>query len=339
MATPLLPHAERFLNGLDVAPRTVITYREALKTLTQFMTADGAPAPFTHETLAYFRQWMRTERGYSRRTENTYLAGAVRWVEWLDAHSLLPEGITSTRMKLLLSESRGRRRTGYKTQPIQEAVPLLIAHYANQPLPTGEAPRVRRARLALLRNRALVHTLFATAMRAHEVAGVRRGDCADGAQAHLRITGKGEKERVVLLNEEAQAAIADYLTARDADLSARLKHTPNPREPLFVRHDRDRLTAITTKTVWQVVAHAARAVGAQHAISPHDFRRYLATTLLSEGMPLESVQAFLGHESIVTTRTVYAHTWSEVLEDQVQTYRPSPAQAARRARRKTGDAE
>lgn len=331
MAPPLLPHAERFLNGLDVAPRTVATYREALKTLTQFMTADGAPAPFTHDTLAHFRQWMRAERGYSRRTENTYLAGAVRWVEWLDAHELLPPGVTSTRMKLLLSESRGRRRAGYKTQPIQEAVPLLLEYYANQPLPGGDSPRARRARLALLRNRALVHTLFATAMRAHEAAGLRRGDCADGAQAQVRITGKGEKERVVLLNAEAQAAIAAYLAERDADLSARLQHAPSPREPLFVRHDRDRLTAITTKTVWLVVTQAARAVGAQLSISPHDFRRYLATTLLSEGMPLESVQAFLGHESIVTTRTVYAHTWSEVLADQVQTYRPSPAQAARRA--------
>ena len=49
-------------------------------------------------------------------------------------------------------------------------------------------------------------------------------------------------------------------------------------------------------------------------------------------MPLESVQAFLGHESIVTTRTVYAHTWSEVLDDQVKTYRPSPSQALRRAK-------
>jgi integrase len=53
--------------------------------------------------------------------------------------------------------------------------------------------------------------------------------------------------------------------------------------------------------------------------------------------PLESVQAFLGHESIVTTRTVYAHTWSEVLDDQVQTYRPSPAQALRRATKKLPD--
>jgi site-specific recombinase XerD len=103
---------------------------------------------------------------------------------------------------------------------------------------------------------------------------------------------------------------------------------------LFIRHDRATAAAITTKTVWQIVSQAARALGLASKVSPHDFRRYIATTMLSEGMPLESVQAFLGHESIVTTRTVYAHTWTEVLDDQVQTYRPTPAQALKRAQRK-----
>ena len=87
--------------------------------------------------------------------------------------------------------------------------------------------------------------------------------------------------------------------------------------------------------MWLVVSQAAKGAGVSESISPHDFRRYLATSLLSEGMPLESVQAFLGHESIVTTRTVYARTWSEVLDDQVQTYRPSPTQAIQRAAKKT----
>jgi len=94
------------------------------------------------------------------------------------------------------------------------------------------------------------------------------------------------------------------------------------------------MTPITTKTVWQVVSQAARALGLETKISPHDFRRYIATAMLSEGMPLESVQSFLGHESIITTRTVYAHTRIEVLEDQVKTYRPSPAQALQRSQRK-----
>jgi site-specific recombinase XerD len=190
--------------------------------------------------------------------------------------------------------------------------------------------------LSILRNRAIVHTLFATGLRAQELASLRRADCAEGAGDKILITGKGEKERLVALNAEARTAIRAYLRARDERdeaASRPLGGVGAADEPLFIRHDRDQATAISTKTVWQVISQAARELGLASKVSPHDFRRYIATTMLSEGMPLESVQAFLGHESIVTTRTVYAHTWSEVLDEQVQTYRPSPAQALRRAQR------
>ncbi|MCS6909532.1 MAG: tyrosine-type recombinase/integrase [Anaerolineales bacterium] len=341
---PLPAHAEKFLTTIDVAPKTVITYRHALRTFAEFLL-DSRPKPsiddntvplqlLQEDSPARFRHWMRSEREFSRRTENTYLAGVIRFIEWLDVHSLLPSGLMATRMKLILREARGRRRTGYKTQPIKEAVPQIIAYYDSSPLPAPETPRLRRRRLTLLRNRALVHTLFASGMRAHELAGLRRSDCADGHADRILITGKGEKERVVLLNPEAQAAIRAYLKARDEDRAANRKRpVPGKQEPLFIRHDRDQITPISTKTVWLVVSQAARALGLDTSISPHDFRRYIATAMLSEGMPLESVQEFLGHESIVTTRTVYARTRNEVLEDQVKTYRPTPAQALRRSLR------
>jgi integrase len=347
---PTLAHSANFLSSIDVAVKTGLTYGHALQALAEFLSGNSNPnsnsnsTPLTQlkeDTLAQFRGWMRKERGYGRRTEETYLAGAVRFVEWLDAHAHLPPGLQSSRMKLLLRESKGRRRVGYKTQPIKEAVPLIIQYFDSLPLPNDDKPRPRRQRLSILRNRAIVHTLFATGLRAQELASLRRSDCADGEGDKMLITGKGEKERVVMLNPEAKAAIRAYLRARDEDRSQKSEvgsqksEVRSQREaPLFIRHDRDRLAPITTKTVWQVVSEAAKALGLEATISPHDFRRYIATTMLSEGMPLESVQAFLGHESIVTTRTVYAHTWTEVLDDQVKTYRPSPSQALRRAKRK-----
>lgn len=346
---PLPAHAEKFLTTIDAAPKTVITYRHALQTFAQFLLSSQPESPrlsgglvplrlVQEDSLARFRHWMRAEQAFSRRTENTYLAGVIRFLEWLDARALLPTGLMSARLKLILREARGRRRTGYKTQPIKETVPQIIAYYANSPLPAPQTPRQRRQRLTLLRNRALVHTLFASGMRAHELAGLRRSDCNDGRADHLLITGKGEKERVVLLNAEAQAAIQAYLQARDEDRAASNKRSaPSKQDPLFVRHDRDQVTPISTKTVWFVVSQAARALGLDTTVSPHDFRRYIATAMLSEGMPLESVQEFLGHESIVTTRTVYARTRSEVLEDQVKTYRPTPAQALKRSLRRTNE--
>ncbi len=363
---PSLAHVDTFLSHIDVARKTEITYRYALKTLAEYLSGPAAPtesmatgsadagvpsprvvvpvARLHRDTLAEFRHWMRHVRKLSRRTEGTYLAAAVRYVEWLDANDLLKDDITSSQMTLVLRNARGRRRTGYKTQPIKEAVPLIIDYYERLELPSSDTARGRRQRLVILRNRAIVHTLFATGLRAQELASLRRADCNDGASDKILITGKGEKERLVVLNAEAKSAIRSYLQARDIDQRARRatgkigrSKPPTPAaEPLFLRHDREGANAISTKTVWLLVSSAAKALGLSTKISPHDFRRYMATTLLSEGMPLESVQAFLGHESIVTTRTVYAHTWSEVLDDQVKTYRPNVADALRRGKAKQG---
>ena len=90
--------------------------------------------------------------------------------------------------------------------------------------------------------------------------------------------------------------------------------------------------------MWQVISQAVEGLKREgyqidDAISPHDFRRYIATAMLSEGMRLEQVQSFLGHESPETTRIVYAQTRDETLVDAVATYRPTLPDAVARANR------
>jgi site-specific recombinase XerD len=75
------------------------------------------------------------------------------------------------------------------------------------------------------------------------------------------------------------------------------------------------------------VKHAADQKGLTAWVSPHAFRHFRATQLLNEGMPLESVQAYLGHASPSTTRIVYAHTKKDVLRDQLNTYGLSTREA------------
>jgi integrase/recombinase XerD len=368
---PQLDLAQEFLDTIDVAEHTRRTYRVALDALAQFVAGakrDRDPkakrrhdeTPAVHivalqklelTTLARFRTWLQQEHHYTRRTVQTYLAGALRFVRWLEVRDRLPAPLSASRMQLILAEDRGRRRSYYIPQKIKESVPLIVHYFDALPHPAADTPRGRRQQLALLRNRAIAHTLFATGMRVQELVSLRRADAQEGDGTLLHIIGKGQKPRTVKLTADAKKAIAAYLKARDVardaarEASARKRpasEKDTAKEPLFTRHDRELkrpqdLNPITTRMVGELIGQAAAALDLQTTISPHDFRRYIANTLLSQGMPLESVQAFLGHESPVTTRIVYAHsTWSEVLDDQLETYMPDIHDAVARALKKRG---
>ena len=353
-ARPTLEFADEFLHALDAEPTTKSAYRFALLAFAEFLAENkGVLVPLSQlapDSLVQFRESLthaapqgatakkHKKSKYSERTIAQYLVGVLRFLEWLDANRRLPEGLSSTQMRLILKNARGRKRRYYKPQPIQEAVPLIVEYWDQQPAALADTPRKAGQRLVVLRNRAMVHTLFATGLRAHELAKLKRKDGADGMEAKLIIVGKGGKPRVVALDVEAQAAIQAYLKARDEPRDAVLDRSD---EPLFIRHDRvpQKLYPITIKTVWKVVMDAVKGLKAAGyrlpaTISPHDFRRYIATYLLSEGMRLEVVQQFLGHASPETTRKAYAMTWDEVMDDQVATYRPALSEAAERARGK-----
>jgi len=347
---PQLALADDFLQAVDVADHTRRAYRVALEALAEFVagqarqrdrkTRDARPTriiPLTRlkpTTLAQFRSWLLDEHQYQRRAVNTYLAGAVRFMQWLDVREALPASLSASRMLLILKEERRGRRSGYIPQPIKEAVPFIVRYYVELPDPPAPTPRAQRERLALYRNRALVQTLFATGVRVQELTQLRRSDYDQGDRPALKIIGKGTQPRRAQLNDAAHQALQAYLRGRDAARPA--TESARAKEPLFTRHDRDLaqtklLQPITTRMVGEIIRRAAAALDLPETLSPHDFRRYVANTLLSQGMPLESVQQFLGHASIVTTRTVYAHsTWDQVLDDQLATYLPDPLELAQK---------
>ena len=123
---------------------------------------------------------------------------------------------------------------------------------------------------------------------------------------------------MLLLTSEAQEKIRAYCNARDDSYDA-----------LFISHRRGLGQALSRVSVWQAVKKATYALGLSKITSPHSFRHFRATQLLNEGMPLESVQAYLGHSSPETTRKVYAHTHTRVLRDQLNTFGLSPKEASR----------
>lgn len=305
--------ASVFLQQMGFRIHTANTYRHGLEAFLAFARktyADQTLEALDPGCLEGFDRWMLSPRGrgYSPRTAAVYLAAVRRLLEWLDARESLPQGFSLTRAQHRLAVHRGRRgRHGYHRRPVDERLPEIVTYYDDLPLPAPDSPRARQRRLILLRARAVVHVLYATAARVSEVTGLTRQQLRDGRAGEVLVTGKGERQRVVFVAPDAQRAIRAYLHERS---------DPNPW--LFVPHNGRRPGHIVRGTIWVIVKQAARALRLDAATSPHTFRHYRATQLLNNGMPLESVQALLGHRSITTTRTVYAETFTATLREQVQ---------------------
>ncbi len=304
---------QAFLTSLhDASDNTRAAYKAGLA------LAVEAKLPLDEDVLQRFSALL-AKRKFARATRRLYLASLRRLLQWMDAHDLLPAGFNRAKAEARLRVSRGDSRAGYRHRAVDPDLPRIITYYDEQPLPdpSNTCSAASCKRLELLRDRAIMHTLYASAGRVSEVAALTRAQVADGRASEVLITGKGNKERMLFLTPEACAAIRAYCNERD-----------DPYPALFISHRRNKGQPLTRMSIWRAVKRAARALGLSKAASPHAFRHYRATQLLNEGMPLESVQAYLGHASPETTRVVYAHTRTAVLRDQLDTYGLSPKQAA-----------
>jgi site-specific recombinase XerD len=197
-------------------------------------------------------------------------------------------------------------------------IPRIVTYYDSIPLPPPDEKNGKRKRLNILRARAIVHTLYASAGRVSEVASLTREAVLDGRKSEVRITGKGNKDRLLLLTKEAQQAIAAYCREREDNYPG-----------LFISHGRDVGKTLGRGTLWSVVKKAAKELGLFKGTSPHAFRHFRAQQLLHEGMDLDVLQAYLGHADISTTRRIYApYTAVDKVRDQLETFGRSARDAA-----------
>ena len=155
-----------------------------------------------------------------------------------------------------------------------------------------------------LRDRAMLELMYASGLRVSELVDLKTVHVGM-AEAALRVTGKGAKERLVPFGEEAHAWLVRYEREARAAILGR-KST----DALFVTA---RGAAMTRQMFWKLVkAHALRA-GIAVPLSPHTLRHAFATHLLNHGADLRAVQMLLGHADISTT-TIYTHVARERLK-------------------------
>jgi integrase/recombinase XerD len=164
------------------------------------------------------------------------------------------------------------------------------------------APRVDRP--LGLRDRAMLETLYASGLRVTELVKLKLGQVSQDMGV-VQVVGKGSKERLVPLGEEAIEWIGRYLgEARPQLLGARAA------DDLFVTA---RGAAMTRQMFWHLLRRYAAQAGLRKPISPHTLRHAFATHLLNHGADLRVVQLLLGHSDISTTQ-IYTHVARERLK-------------------------
>jgi integrase/recombinase XerD len=285
MNAPVDPVVERFLDALwlesGLSRNTLTAYRSDLEGLAVWLQA--SPVTATRDQLQDYLA-DRVRQGAQPRTSARLLSSLRRFYRFL----LREEMIAVDPSALLESPRLGRPLPKALTEELVEK--LLAAPPSDSPLG--------------LRDRAMLETLYATGLRVSELVTLALTQLNLQAGV-VKVIGKGNKERLVPLGEEAMEWLQRYLT-NARPLLLRRKTS----EALFPT---SRGTPMTRQAFWHNIKRYARAAGIETNLSPHTLRHAFATHLLNHGADLRVVQMLLGHADLSTTQ-IYTQVARERLK-------------------------
>ncbi len=285
------------------------------------MATDTRARP-AHETLVDYRGYLLMQARLSPSTVETYAREAADLLEALEESALAVEAVTPAFLIEYVLARQLEGRDGRTVAKCLSALRSLFAYLvregrvASNPARRVESPRIATrlpvvwseqdvdrlldaidlSRIGGLRDRALFELVYSAGLRVSEVADLRLENLYLKA-GHLRVRGKGDRERSVPLGEVARVWLERYLRDERPVLEDRGPHA----QEVFLSVRGARLSR---KTIWKrFKEHAARAgLGGK----VHTLRHSFATHLLKGGADLRSVQELLGHRDIRTTQ-VYTH--------------------------------
>jgi integrase/recombinase XerD len=164
------------------------------------------------------------------------------------------------------------------------------------------------------RNKAIIETLYSCGLRVSELVNLKRS-CLYFEVGYIRITGKGDKERLVPIGASAIKYIQLYLEK----IRVHMPVIPGNEDVVFLNRRGRKLSRVM---IFMIIKGLAKKASITKRISPHTFRHSFATHLVEGGADLRAVQEMLGHESITTTE-IYTHLDREYLRDTLQQFHPA----------------
>jgi len=290
------PAVSRFLDAVwmerGLSTNTLAAYRADLTALTRWLSERGVPIVRT--TRADLQDFIafRVHAGARPRSTARQLSSFRRFFRYMVREGVIREDPTAQ----IAMPKIGRSLPKSLTE--EEVESLLAAPQVNDPLGN--------------RDRTMLEVLYATGLRVSELVNLRHVQ-VNLNQGVLRILGKGNRERLIPLGEEAVRWLKNFMDGARADILL-----DRSTDYLFPTRRGDRMTR---QAFWHIIKRYARKAAVDRDLSPHTLRHAFATHLLNHGADLRVVQMLLGHSDLSTTQ-IYTHVARERLKELHTTHHP-----------------
>ncbi|GMW06978.1 MAG: site-specific tyrosine recombinase XerD [Gammaproteobacteria bacterium] len=307
---------------------------------TSVNTVAGASSPpnSTEAVIDKFLDSIWMERGLSANTLGAYRADLLALQRWLTQRD--KSLIFATRADLLAfiawraKEGAKPRSTARQLSSFRRFYRFLLREgmIAEDPTLKIEMPKIGRALPQSLtesevesllgapdvgdpighRDRTMLEVLYATGLRVSELINLRQGQI-NLNQGVLRVRGKGDRERLIPLGEEAQRWLREFVAGPRVEILLERQT-----EYLFPTRRGDRMTR---QAFWHIIKRYAKKADILGKLSPHTLRHAFATHLLNNGADLRVVQMLLGHSDLSTTQ-IYTHVARERMKEMHAQHHP-----------------
>ncbi len=293
----------------------------------------------TNTPLERYRVYLRLEKGLSQHTLEAYMSDVSKFADYIAETggdlisveleqlrtyiaTLVDLGIHPRTQARLISSLRSLygflKMDGYiEINPTELLESPKLPTHLPDVLTLDEIDRVLDSidltQLEGQRNRAMIEVLYSCGLRVSELCNLKISDLYLDEE-FIRVTGKGDKQRLVPISPRAITELNYYFNDRD-----RIEIKPGYEDIVFVSERRRK--PLSRITVFHIVKELVSMAGIKKNVSPHTFRHSFATHLLEGGANLRIIQAMLGHESIATTE-IYAHIDRKRLREEIFEHHP-----------------